>query len=70
MKTPTQNEIDRNHARISKLRDRTADLFAMNGGEELTLCGQTMTEGETFAQRCQRATPRSDASEPEQSTFF
>ena len=46
----------KNHARLAAMKDRkTADIFAAQpGGEDLTLAGETVSEVETFAQRCER----------------
>lgn len=61
-----------NHARLVALPDRrTADLFASGAEvETLTLCGQTVAQGETFSERCKRATAQRAADEPEQAAFF
>jgi hypothetical protein len=64
--------IDQNHTRLVALPDRrTADLFASGlESETLTLYGQSVAQGETFAERCERATAQRAADEPEQAILF
>ncbi len=64
--------LSENHARLVAMPDRrTADLFASGSEvETLTLCGQAVSQGETFAERCERATEQRAADEPEQAAFF
>lgn len=62
---------ERNHERLSRLRDRSADLFASGpAAEDLTLAGETLPDLPTFAQRCERARADLQREEPEQGGLF
>ena len=49
---------------------RTADIFAAQpGGEDLTLAGETVSEIETFAQRCERIERERSQAQQQRSLF-